>query len=108
MRYQVMLLPRARRVLDKLRAPERNALLDALKRDLRDKEAIAERVESDGQTYLRAPLGPRHHVLYRSLSDDEVRRLVDQNVLADKARPAYAVLSIDRSDNDRSDNEAVA
>ena len=100
MPYEVMLLPRARRALDRLAPSERNAVLGALRRDLDANEVIAERIEADGRTYLRAPLGPRHHTLYRPLSGDEVRRLVDQGVLTQPADRAYAVLSLDSADKE--------
>ena len=96
MPYEVMLSPRARRVLDRLSPSERDAVLVALEHDLDTREAIAERIEADGRTYLHAPLVPRHHVLYRPLSDDEVRRLIDEGVLTEQAHHGYAVLSLDR------------
>jgi mRNA-degrading endonuclease RelE of RelBE toxin-antitoxin system len=100
MPYEVMLLPRARRALDRLAPLERNAVLAALRHDLDANEVIVERVEADRRTYLRAPLGVRYHVLYRPLSGDEVRRLVDRGVLTEPANRAYAVLSLDSADKE--------
>lgn len=64
-------MPAARRVLERLPFEQQDRVLSVLETELGLRAASAQRLQSKGRTYLRAPVGEGLDAIYRALEPDE-------------------------------------